>query len=757
MDKLKSRILFILLIGIILCSVQAIAAADVSDAGVNDDVFDLSNDIETVQADSIDEILDAPSSDEVVRAEEDEPAEELPNGTFTGLQTIINSNQNGTIELDRNYTYTTPSDNSLISGIQINKNIVIDGKGHTIDGKSVARLFSITGAYTVTLKNLNLINGQAQRNQDGNYYGGAIYTPNSNVNLTIDNCTFENNVANMGSQSGRGGAIYFNRDNRRAALTIKNSSFVNNSAYYGGAIYGSTFNITDSNFTQNKAVNGSAIYARSSYTKSISNTKILKNRANSTALTIYRLNEHGTQFDGFYGTFTGHDNLINGIYLSSGSITMVNVTYYNGTEAVTPATSTSYSNSWYNPLDQTEAGIPINIVITNETGDVVKNVTVYTDSSGRYEVTEEQLQLDYGTFSAYAIHYEDAYYTQIRKNDPRGNFYSYMYLTEITNATVEGYAGETRTVTFTVTRTRDGSAVDEGKVIVNINGHNYTANVNSQGRATVTITLPEEGGDFNVTYDGTGTSNWNATGTLKVIIKEKSDTEVTVTPQNIQVGTDETITFSVSPSDITGTTVKVVIVDSQGNEKFNSTVAISAGTVTVPNLPAGTYTVTVSYAGDIGHNPSEDSVSKNASSVSVVPEDIFVGMTETVQVTVGPEGASGTVNVTILDADGNYVDSKNVTLSSGSASAEFTGLAYGEYNATVYYSGDAYYNASSSSAKFIVSKNLLRLPVWLLVSIMLLSIIVVMLIIMLPVVQLSSLFPRMLPVFLSLLRIFLLV
>ena len=75
------------------------------------------------------------------------------------------------------------------------------------------------------------------------------------------------------------------------------------------------------------------------------------------------------------------------------------------------------------------------------------------------------------------------------------------------------------------------------------------------------------------------------------------------------------------------------------------------------------------------------------------------------RVTVGPEGASGTVNVTILDADGNYVDSKNVTLSSGSASAEFTGLAYGEYNATVYYSGDAYYNASSSSAKFIVSKN----------------------------------------------------
>ena len=66
MDKLKSKILFILLISIILCSVQAIAAADISDTGVNDNVFDLSNDIETVQASSNDEVLDAPSSEDVL-------------------------------------------------------------------------------------------------------------------------------------------------------------------------------------------------------------------------------------------------------------------------------------------------------------------------------------------------------------------------------------------------------------------------------------------------------------------------------------------------------------------------------------------------------------------------------------------------------------------------------------------------------------------------------------------------------------------
>ena len=77
-------------------------------------------------------------------------------------------------------------------------------------------------------------------------------------------------------------------------------------------------------------------------------------------------------------------------------------------------------------------------------------------------------------------------------------------------------------------------------------------------------------------------------------------------------------------------------------------------------------------------------------------------MTENVVVVVTPSGAVGTVNVTVLDADGNYVDSVNVTVGDPVA---FTGLAAGEYNATVYYSGDANYNASSSSAKFLVSKN----------------------------------------------------
>ena len=372
MDKLKKHILFILLISILLCSVQAIAAEDVSDADGND-IFDLSNDIETVEVDSVNEapivseeavaedsevlaapseesvpeeseVLAAPSSEEVLAAE--------PDGNFSALQAKINgaTGTNPTITLDRNYVYNSSTDYNYRTGIRITKSITIDGKGNTIDGKSLARLFNITGSssqgITVTLKNLNFVNGMAQ-SSGGNSYGGAIYAymgSNNNprpIRLTIDNCTFKNNTATMGSDARRGGAIYYNfrpnnRDYSRADLIIKNSSFENNSAYSGGAIYATKLSIIDSNFTGNKAVNGSAIYTSNSdygSTKSISNTRILENQANSNHLTLERIDyttsgfPPQTYFHKFEANFTGNDNLINGIYIVLLIITSVKQEY----------------------------------------------------------------------------------------------------------------------------------------------------------------------------------------------------------------------------------------------------------------------------------------------------------------------------------------------------------------------------------------------------------------------------------------------
>jgi uncharacterized repeat protein (TIGR01451 family) len=86
--------------------------------------------------------------------------------------------------------------------------------------------------------------------------GGAVVTSDQGGVLVANDCIFTNNQATGGS----GGAII------SAQMTILGSTFTDNSAVYGGALYfiqggGANFNIADSTFTGNQAAGiGGAIY-----------------------------------------------------------------------------------------------------------------------------------------------------------------------------------------------------------------------------------------------------------------------------------------------------------------------------------------------------------------------------------------------------------------------------------------------------------------------------------------------------------------
>ncbi|WP_295721625.1 hypothetical protein [uncultured Methanobrevibacter sp.] len=146
-------------------------------------------------------------------------------GTFTELQLLIIAAKDGdVIKLTRNYKY----DNKFIkTGIFINKNITINGNGHTIDGRGIARIFNINYGkhfhfYKVILENIKFKNGHAK------IYGGAIL---NFADLTVKNCYFTNNYAGTA-----GGAI-----NSLGALNLKNSKFNRNSA---GGDAGAVFSLT---------------------------------------------------------------------------------------------------------------------------------------------------------------------------------------------------------------------------------------------------------------------------------------------------------------------------------------------------------------------------------------------------------------------------------------------------------------------------------------------------------------------------------
>ena len=129
----------------------------------------------------------------------------LNNETFTMLSHQI-ENHGNYLELANDYTYTD-IDKKFENGITISKdNFTIDGKGHTINGAGLARIFNIQ-ANNVTLKNIKFFNGNAT-------YGGAIY---NNGKTTIDNSKFIDNNATEGS------AIKTQTD-----MIISNSEFIGN-------------------------------------------------------------------------------------------------------------------------------------------------------------------------------------------------------------------------------------------------------------------------------------------------------------------------------------------------------------------------------------------------------------------------------------------------------------------------------------------------------------------------------------------------
>ena len=162
--------------------------------------------------------------------------------TFADLQNAIGL-VTGTLTLNQNVAMTAKEAADFTNGITINKDITIDGKGHTIDAKNLGRIFSIGEGFTVTLTNATLINGKADK-------GGAIYNDGS---LTLSDVKLSDNAADS-----YGGAVFNNGE-----LVVSDSVFDSNdivnrgsaSVDYGGAAiynwYDGTLTVSGSNFTNN--------------------------------------------------------------------------------------------------------------------------------------------------------------------------------------------------------------------------------------------------------------------------------------------------------------------------------------------------------------------------------------------------------------------------------------------------------------------------------------------------------------------------
>ena len=163
---------------------------------------------------------------------------------------VFKTKAGDTLELDCDYANGINGETPL--GVTIDREITLDGKGHTINGNNSSLLYIRSGITNVVIQNIIFINGE--RN-----CGGAIFADSNSNYLTIKNCTFINNKA---TTSNVGGAVYI----KSSYCTISDNVFENNSAPSSGGgirIEGNSNIISNNIFYGNIATNalGGAINA----------------------------------------------------------------------------------------------------------------------------------------------------------------------------------------------------------------------------------------------------------------------------------------------------------------------------------------------------------------------------------------------------------------------------------------------------------------------------------------------------------------
>ena len=137
--------------------------------------------------------------------------------SFKDLNETINSNNDSDIYLEYYFVYNGEIDSDFTDGIEINRDVVIHGNGHIIDGNERVRIFKVAEGVKVIFKDISFENGH------DTFDGGAII----GQDFTAINCTFMNNFALFRGAAMHGGCAI-------------NCTFINNQGYYGTGVYNGT-------------------------------------------------------------------------------------------------------------------------------------------------------------------------------------------------------------------------------------------------------------------------------------------------------------------------------------------------------------------------------------------------------------------------------------------------------------------------------------------------------------------------------------
>ncbi|WP_458404662.1 Ig-like domain repeat protein [Methanobrevibacter sp.] len=228
---------------------------------------------------------------------------EAPAGTFTDLNYLIAGTNE--VNLYRDYTYIS-DDSALQTGITINKEVIINGNGYTINSTSLAQLFNVETAGNLTLRNVILITDYAITSNAGS--NGNILNKGT---ILFDKVTFTSRRVTSGN--GIASALY-----SEGTVTIKNSEFVDSISNYTGTStimpYGLIYN-KGTMTLENSLFKNNGVYSKG---------RMLSTQ-NGILYNTKTLNIKNTTFENNFITYEGTGNaMINGIiYAATGTNALI--------------------------------------------------------------------------------------------------------------------------------------------------------------------------------------------------------------------------------------------------------------------------------------------------------------------------------------------------------------------------------------------------------------------------------------------------
>ena len=602
---------------------------------------------------------------------------------FTDLQNAIGL-VTGTLTLNQNVVMTDDEAANFVNGVVINKNIRIDGKGHTIDARDLGRIFSIGEGFTVTLTNATLINGKATKGgaiyNDGSLtlsdvklsdnaadsYGGAVL---NNGELIVTNSVFDaNDILNRGSAGvDHGGAAIYNWEN--AKLDISKSNFTNNIKNYvnGDRLVGAVTTIgnatiRDSYFVNNSGRWGGALAATGGVSGSAINT----------------ISVDGTKFVNNTALYGG------AMFVWASNYTISNSVFDNNSAFGKGDMSPNDNNG--GALIVTQDNIPVSgkIVNSNFTNNKAQYGGAAWINEGTVDIDGSNFINNTATTTAGAIGF-DSQYTKIIAtvdsskfvNNTAGSYAGAIY--NLGDLTVSGSEFDNNKAQF-------GDIIYNNKIynkegILSINGNKYS-NYTENKAPIINI------GDIN-TISSTG-------GIIVTVLDNKT--------VNVCYGDVVTLHATVVADGVLVAGQKLFFVidnveyiaNSLGNGSYIASYEVK---------DVGSKTVGIVYDGsDVNIKTGMLNISKATPDLTVGALNITVGDLEIITVT-GPKDATGLITLTLNGID--YI----LPIYNGEAKFYFQDLTADEYEVSASYSGDNHYVAAENSTVFKVDKVLANLKI----------------------------------------------